>query len=342
MLKLQTLPTQALAGSRENIVARWLARPVAVLLPLIALSSLVRSAVAWKHRRRGTSPTSTSMRRSAARSRTATTRSAATSRTFPAILEPLLAAPLWRFFSTETAYHLVQAENAVAASLVAVPVYLLARWLGLGRGYSYLCAAYGLLIPAVSLAAENLTDLVAYPLVLAAIAVGVRALDTPSPKRQVAFLAFATLATLARTQYFVLVPAYILAALLLERRRMFRAAQGGGARAGSRRDRNHGRDARLLFGHPLDHAPERRVLQVVRAAGVPARPRRRRGDRARGRDRVHPADPPPRDRLLAARRRIHGAAVLRVGRLRGELGRVQGALSLHARCRCSRSPTAST
>ena len=162
------------------------------------------------------------MRRSGAHSATGTTRFAATLAHFPAILEPLLAAPIWRFFSTETAYHLVQAENAVAASLVAIPVYLLARWLGLGRGYSYLCAAYALLIPAVSLAAENLTDLVAYPLVLTAIVVGVRALDTPSPKRQVAFLAFATLATLARTQYFVLVPAYILAALLLERRRMFR------------------------------------------------------------------------------------------------------------------------
>jgi hypothetical protein len=49
MLKLQTLPSQALALPRENIVARWLARPVAVLLPLIVLSSLVRSAVAWKH-----------------------------------------------------------------------------------------------------------------------------------------------------------------------------------------------------------------------------------------------------------------------------------------------------
>jgi hypothetical protein len=223
MLKLHTLPTQALAVSRENIVARWLARPVAVLVPLIALSSLVRSAVAWKHQTPRYFPDEyiyAALGRSLAHGHYEIRGHLAH---FPAILEPLLAAPLWRFFSTETAYHLVQAENAVAASLVAVPIYLLARWLGLGRGYGYLCAAYGLLIPAVSLAAENLTDLVAYPLVLAAVAVGVRALDKPSPKRQVSFLAFATLATLARTQYFVLVPAYILAALLLERRRMFRA-----------------------------------------------------------------------------------------------------------------------
>jgi Dolichyl-phosphate-mannose-protein mannosyltransferase len=223
MLKLQTLPTRALAIPRANLVARWLARPVAVLLPLIVLSSFVRSAIAWKHETPRYFPDEyiyAALGRSLAHGHYEIRGHLAH---FPALLEPLLAAPLWRFFSTETAYHLVQAENAVAASLVAVPIYLLARWLGLGRGYSYLCAIYGLLIPAVSLAAENLADLVAYPLVLTAIAVGVRALDKPSPKRQLAFLAFATLATLARTQYFVLVPAYIVAALLLERRRMFRA-----------------------------------------------------------------------------------------------------------------------
>ncbi len=222
MLKLQTLPARAHAVSRENIVARWLAHPVAVLVPLIAVSSLVRSAIAWQHQTPRYFPDEyiyAALGRSLAHGHYEIRGHLAH---FPAILAPLLAAPLWRFFSTETAYHLVQAENAVAASLVAVPIYLLARWLGLGRGYSYFCAAYGLLIPVVSLSSENISDLVAYPLVLTAVAVGVRALETPSAKRQVAFLAFATLATLARTQYFVLVPAYILAALLLERRQMFR------------------------------------------------------------------------------------------------------------------------
>ncbi len=99
---------------------------------------------------------------------------------------------------------------------------MLARWLGLSRGFGYLCAAYGLVIPALALVPLNIADLVAYPLVLAAIAVGLRTLDEPSPRRQIAFLVFATLATLARTQYFILVPAYIAAAVLLERRRVFR------------------------------------------------------------------------------------------------------------------------
>ena len=54
--------------------------------------------------------------------------------------------------STETAYHLVQAENAVFMSLAAVPVYLLARRLGLGAGYALACAAFALAIPDLAFA----------------------------------------------------------------------------------------------------------------------------------------------------------------------------------------------
>src|SRR3954463_11121004 len=42
---------------------------------------------------------------------------------FPAILQPILAAPLWRVFSVTTAFQLIQVGNAVAASLVIVPIY---------------------------------------------------------------------------------------------------------------------------------------------------------------------------------------------------------------------------
>ena len=202
--------------------SRWRrTHPAAVLGAMVASSAIVRTLVAWQHKTPRYFPDEyiyAALGRSLAHGHYEIRGQLAH---FPAILEPLLAAPLWRFFSTETAYQLVQAQNAIALSLTAIPIYALARWLGLGRGYSYLCAAYGLVIPALALAPVNIADLIAYPLVLAALAAGVRALDTPSPRRQIAFLAFATLATLARTQYFVLVPAYIMAAILLERRRMF-------------------------------------------------------------------------------------------------------------------------
>lgn len=142
---------------------------------------------------------------------------------FPAIVEPLLAAPLWRFFDTTTAYHLVQVENAVFASLAAIPIYLIARWLDLDRTYALLCAAVGLVLPQLTLAAYDLSDLVAYPLILVAIAAALRALEVPTTRRQLVFFGLAIVATLTRVEYAVVLPAYLVAAVIVERRRVFRA-----------------------------------------------------------------------------------------------------------------------
>lgn len=141
---------------------------------------------------------------------------------FPAILQPLLAAPLWRFFPLGTAHSLIQLENAVAASLVVVPIYLLARFVGLGRGPGYMCALYAIVVPTLVWIPATISDFVAYPLAIGAIAAAVRAIDRPSPRRQVWFLALMLLATLARVQYFVIAPAYLVAAVWLERRHAFR------------------------------------------------------------------------------------------------------------------------
>jgi hypothetical protein len=142
---------------------------------------------------------------------------------FPGLVEPLLAAPIWRLFSTTTAYHLVQVENSVAASLAAVPIYALAHWLGLSRRYACLCAALALLIPSLVLVAFTMSDIVAFPLVVAAVASGVAAIDQPNRRRQLTFLAFVTLACFTRVQYFVLVPAYLAGALAVDRRKFLRA-----------------------------------------------------------------------------------------------------------------------
>jgi len=142
---------------------------------------------------------------------------------FPAIVEPLLAAPLWRFFDTTTAYHLVQVENAIFASLAAIPIYLISRWLNIDRGYALLCAAFGLVLPQLTLAALDVSDLVAYPLILVAVAAALRALETPTTRRQLVFFGLAILATLTRVEYAVALPAYLVAAVIVERRRVFRA-----------------------------------------------------------------------------------------------------------------------
>lgn len=114
----------------------------------------------------------------------------------------------------------MQVESAVAGSLVALPVYGLARWLGLGRRYALFCAAYALVVPSFTLAAFTVADLFAYTLALAAVAAGVRAVDDPTAKRQLLFLVAASLATLARLEYAVLVVAYVVCAVVVERRRV--------------------------------------------------------------------------------------------------------------------------
>ena len=141
---------------------------------------------------------------------------------FPGVLEPILAAPLWRLFPVATAYHLVQVENAVAASLAAIPIYFLARSLRLSTPYSLAVAVYALLIPELVLVAFTSSDMVAYPLVLGAIALGLRTIESPTGRGQIGFLVLASLATLARVEYFVLVPAYLVAALVIERRSLWR------------------------------------------------------------------------------------------------------------------------
>ena len=145
-----------------------------------------------------------------------------TSANFPALLEPILAAPLHALFSPELAYRLTQAENAFLMSLAAVPVYLLARRLSLSARYGLACAAFAVAIPDLVFASYTLADPVAYPFAMAALAAGVAALDRPTRRSQILFLAFAGLATFARVQYVVLPAAFVVAALVVDRRRVFK------------------------------------------------------------------------------------------------------------------------
>ena len=141
---------------------------------------------------------------------------------FPALLEPLLAAPFQALFSPETAYRLTQAENALLMSLAAVPLYLLARRLQLSAGYGLACAAFAVLIPDLVYASYTLADPVAYPFALGALAAGVMALERPTRRAQLAFLALAFLAIFARVQYIVLPAAFVVGAFALDRRSALR------------------------------------------------------------------------------------------------------------------------
>jgi hypothetical protein len=141
---------------------------------------------------------------------------------FPALLAPIAAAPLQALAGPEAAYRLTQAENALFMSLAAIPVYLLARRVELPVRHALACAAFAVAIPDLVFASYTLSDPVAYPLVLAAVAAGVAALDRPSKRSQLLFLAFAGLATFARVQYVVLPVAFLAAGVAVDRRRVLR------------------------------------------------------------------------------------------------------------------------
>jgi hypothetical protein len=146
---------------------------------------------------------------------------------FPALLEPLLASPLWALAGDdiELGYRLTQGMHALAVSLTAVPVYLLARRLGLSARLGLGCAALTLLLPVLSFAPFVMADPIALPLVLGALAAGTAALDRPGRGTQTAFFVLAALATLGRIQYVVLVPAFLVAALVVSGGSVRRAAR---------------------------------------------------------------------------------------------------------------------
>jgi Dolichyl-phosphate-mannose-protein mannosyltransferase len=136
---------------------------------------------------------------------------------FPALLEPLLASPFWLFHDPELAYRLTQAENALAMSLAAIPVYLLVRRLDGGTWAALAGAALAVASPDLFFASFVLADAIAYPLVLGAVYLGVCALSRPSRATQLGFAALAGLATFARVQYVFLPVVFLAAAFLVER-----------------------------------------------------------------------------------------------------------------------------
>ena len=116
-------------------------------------------------------------------------------------------------------YRLTQALHVVAMSLAAIPVYSLARRVGVAHWQAVGCAAFTVALPSLLFTSYMTADAVAYPLALGAIALGVAAIDRPTGHNQVAFVALAGLATFARVQYVVVPVAFVVAALVLERGR---------------------------------------------------------------------------------------------------------------------------
>ena len=142
---------------------------------------------------------------------------------FPALLEPLAAAPFWLFHDPMLAYRLTQAENALVMSLAAIPVYLLSRRLGLGAGLALVAAALTVASPDLFFASFVLADPLAYLLVLTTLYAAVCALSRPSRRAQTAFVVLAALTALTRIQYALLPIVFLAGAIAVERGSIRRA-----------------------------------------------------------------------------------------------------------------------
>jgi hypothetical protein len=197
-----------------------------LLAALVAASFGVRTALAWLR----ATPTFfadeyiyAELARSLAESGRPLIRGAEAS--FPALLQPILTAPAWLFEDVETSFRVVQTIGTLLMSLAAIPVFLLARRVGIASGPALALAALALVVPDLTYAAWVVAEPVAYPLVLAAALAGTAALARPSRRSQLAFLALAGLATFARAQFVVLPLCFLVGVFAMGlRERRLRAA----------------------------------------------------------------------------------------------------------------------
>jgi hypothetical protein len=152
---------------------------------------------------------------------------------FP-VLEPLLTAPMWLAGSVETAFRLVQVENAFAWSLTALPVYWIARRLGAGTSLSLGVAAFAVSGPPAMFTAMFLSEPFAYPLALGTIAAALAAFDRPSLRAQLILLALVGLAAFDRLQLAALAPCIAVALVVvgLRERRLAAAIREQGLLVG--------------------------------------------------------------------------------------------------------------
>ncbi len=144
---------------------------------------------------------------------------------FPALLEPITTAAFWLPGNAELAYRLTQSLHTIAMLAAAIPIYLLARRLGLSSRSASTGVVLSVVAPGLVYASYLTADALGYLLALTAITVGVRMLESGSKWSQVSFLVLAVAAISARSQYVVLIPAILIAAMVADRGRIVQACR---------------------------------------------------------------------------------------------------------------------
>jgi hypothetical protein len=131
------------------------------------------------------------------------------------VVYPALLAAAQRIGSDQTtAYAIAKGLNVVIFSLTAVPAYLIASRV-LKRRYALLAGLLAVVLPSSVYTSSIMTESAFYPLFLTSALLMLRALERPSTARQLLVAASAAATFLVRAQAVVLLPSYLLAAIVL-------------------------------------------------------------------------------------------------------------------------------
>ncbi len=144
-------------------------------------------------------------------------------------LLPLISAPVFGALGMVDAFYAVHTLLALVLASTAVPTYLIARSLGLGRLAANLAAAMSVAVPWLLLAGVVMTEDVAYPAFAWAMLGFLRTMQQPSARRDLLALAGLGLVCFARTQFVLLGPVLV-ASVLLHDLRMGLAQPGQSSR----------------------------------------------------------------------------------------------------------------
>jgi hypothetical protein len=107
----------------------------------------------------------------------------------------------------ELGYSIGKVVDAFVMSLAAVPVYLWARML-VSRGWALTAAVLTLALPGLAYSGLLMTEVLFYPVIVCAAWSLAAAIESPTVRRQLLFVALVALAVLTRTQAVVLVLAF--------------------------------------------------------------------------------------------------------------------------------------
>jgi hypothetical protein len=135
---------------------------------------------------------------------------------FPAPLAVFLEVPAWLFHSTPTAYAVVKALNVAVMASAVFPAYCIARRL-MRPSFALLCASTAVAGPPMLYAPYLMSEALAYPIFLLALATMLRAIERPSRRMEIAVIAVSLTAVLTRLQFLVVLLVYLIAAPLAGR-----------------------------------------------------------------------------------------------------------------------------